>query len=151
MKQIFLPNKCIYHDVDVTIFNYKLGQIPLFPDYFYVNHTLLKFAILTAKKLNIHFTKGLIITGDTFLNDHKSKKRILKYFSKSIAIDMESCAIAQTAFMFKVPLLIIKFISDFSDKNSKQDFSQSFFNHSKKIAKILSCIFLYFNHTMLKK
>ncbi|WP_343183690.1 5'-methylthioadenosine/adenosylhomocysteine nucleosidase [Buchnera aphidicola] len=113
-----IPNKLCYHDVDMTQFNNSIGQIEGFPKKFKVN---LNFFLKTKKffkKNNIKFKTGLSLSGDQFINNKKKVKKILKFFPKSISVDMESAAIAQTCYIFKTPFLIIRTISDFSNNNS---------------------------------
>ncbi|WP_343192751.1 5'-methylthioadenosine/adenosylhomocysteine nucleosidase [Buchnera aphidicola (Taiwanaphis decaspermi)] len=140
---ILIPNKIGYHDVDVTAFKYKLGQIPKIPAFMKINKIIFnkfKNKIISEKKI----ITGLLLTGDQFINKKRSIN-ILKKFPKAIAVDMESCAISHVCYKFKIPIIVIKSISDFSNEKSHYDFknflSLSVYNSSK----ILFCVLENFN------
>ena len=59
---------------------------------------------------NLH--KGLICSGDQFIDTMESVKRIKNNFSEALAVDMESGAIAQVCYLCKVPFLALRVISD---------------------------------------
>ncbi len=63
---------------------------------------------------------GLIITGDQFI-DHQNFQEIPEEFQNAIAVDMESAAVAQVAFNFKVPFIIIRGISDVVNNENNYD------------------------------
>ncbi len=132
---IIIANKIKYHDVDITSFGYKLGQIPQTPKYFKINKKIIKKTKKKINKKNIHI--GEIISGDKFINNYKNIK---KKFPKSISVDMESASIAQTCFLFKKKFLCIKIISDKSNKKSNIDFKKNINKISNKINKLLHSI-----------
>ncbi|WP_367679099.1 5'-methylthioadenosine/S-adenosylhomocysteine nucleosidase [Buchnera aphidicola] len=141
IQDIIIPNQCCYHDVDVSKFHYKMGQVPGYPNFFYTNRLLIKKTVISLKKLNYKYKIGMITTGDTFVSNKVLKKEIIHKFPNAIVADMESCAIAQIAYVFKVPFLIIRFISDFSNENADLDFKKSFLYPSKMISKIIKLTF----------
>ncbi len=133
-QDIIIANKIRYHDVNITKFGYKLGQIPKTPEYY-------KTKIPKIKKINKYYKYpiyiGELISGDKFINKYQ---KIKKKFPKAISVDMESAAIAQTCFNFNIPLICIKIISDKSNKTSKKDFCKNIYKTSIKINKILHLI-----------
>ena len=62
------------------------------------------------------------LTGDQFINDSKKKEYIKDNFS-AIACEMEGAAIAQVAYVNKVPFCVIRAISDKADGSSHVDFA----------------------------
>ncbi|WP_417903196.1 5'-nucleosidase (plasmid) [Borreliella andersonii] len=80
------------------------------------------------------------MTGDRFI-DHQNLQEILEEFQNTIAIDMESAAMAQVAFNFKIPFIIIQGISDIvNNENNYDDYkkfirkaSGEFYKNSRKI------------------
>ncbi len=91
-----------YSDVDVTMFDYELGQIPGMPEvYFCVEN---RFDLKEAKL-------GKIASQDTFAT-HEYKNFYKEEYSDYIAIDMESCAIAQTCYTLNKDFIAIRAISD---------------------------------------
>ncbi len=134
-QDLIICNKIRYHDVNITKFGYKLGQIPKTPEYYETNKLIIK-KIKTKIKKN-KFYIGELITGDKFISKYKNIK---KKFPKAINVDMEGAAIAQTCFFFKIQLICIKIISDKSNQKSKKDFYKNINIISNKINKILHLI-----------
>ncbi len=136
-QDIIIANKIRYHDVNITEFGYKLGQIPKTPKYYKTKIP----TIDKIKKINKYYKYntyiGELISGDKFINKYQ---KIKKNFPKAISVDMESAAIAQTCFIFNTPLICIKIISDKSNKESKKDFYKNIYKISIKINKILHWI-----------
>lgn len=55
---------------------------------------------------------GLICSGDQFISDHSQLRVIKDNFPDVLAVDMESAAIAQTCFLWQVPFMSVRVISD---------------------------------------
>lgn len=55
---------------------------------------------------------GLICSGDQFISDHSQLQRIKAQFPETLAVDMESAAIAQTCYLHKVPFVSFRVLSD---------------------------------------
>ncbi len=132
---IIIANKIKYHDVNITSFGYKLGQIPKTPKYFKINKKIITKIKKKINKKNIHI--GEIISGDKFIKNYKKTKI---FFPKSLSVDMESASIAQTCWFFKKKFLCIKIISDKSNKKSKKDFYKNINKISKKINELIHII-----------
>lgn len=125
IKDIIIPNKTSYYDVDVSIFNYSIGQIPKYPKFFFIDSELLAIAKKCMYKLNYKFKSGLVLTGDSFVHKKNTLLSIIKHFPRAVAIDMESTAIAQVCYNFKKPILIIRAISDYSNKSASFNFKKN--------------------------
>lgn len=74
-----------------------------------------------ATALNIHHETGLIASGDQFIGSVSQKRSITADFC-AIACEMEGAAIAQTAYLNRVPFCIIRAISDDADGNAAESF-----------------------------
>ena len=68
--------------------------------------------------------KGLIVTGDSFMNDPDRVEFVRGKFSDLYAVEMEAAAIAQVAFLFKTPFVIIRSLSDIAGKESNISFDK---------------------------
>ena len=55
---------------------------------------------------------GLLCCGDRFIVSKKEMLQIKQRYPEALAVDMESAAIAHTCFLYKIPLLSIRQISD---------------------------------------
>lgn len=111
-----------YYDVDVTIFGYKIGQVPQMPDFYKPDENLLATAQKIALDLKIPFHTGLIISGDSFISQKSQLEFLQKHFREAICVEMEAAALAQTAYMYKIPFLILRSLSDKADSSSSVDF-----------------------------
>ncbi len=120
---VVIATELRYHDADARGFGYELGQIPGMPEKYVASPDLLdKARSLPADGRRIlHF--GPIVSGDSFLSDSEDIARLLGNFPGSIAVEMESTAIAQACYLMGLPFLVIRAISDRADGNSPEDFS----------------------------
>lgn len=95
-----------YHDVWCGPES-ELGQVQGLPLYFEGAKRLLD---LVPDREGIH--KGLICSGDQFIDTLDAVSRIKGNFPEAMAVDMESGAIAQVCHLNKVPFLALRVISD---------------------------------------
>lgn len=80
---------------------------------------------------------GSIVSGDKFITQTSEKNSIIKDFPLALAVDMESCSIAQTCHIYKTPFVSIRIISDGCDGEEYEDFWANVgkwaFNTTKRI------------------
>lgn len=95
-----------YHDVWCGPES-ELGQVQGLPLYF---EGALRLLNLVPDREGIH--KGLICSGDQFIDTLDAVNRIKGNFPDALAVDMESGAIAQVCYLNKVPFLALRVISD---------------------------------------
>lgn len=95
-----------YHDVWCGPES-EQGQVQGLPLYFEGAQRLLN---LVPDREGIH--KGLICSGDQFIDTLDAVSRIKGNFPEALAVDMESGAIAQVCHLNKVPFLALRVISD---------------------------------------
>jgi len=135
----------VYHDVDVTAFNYAPGQIPRQPPVFPVDEKLVKMAeesVDELKKENVlpvSFThrRGLIGSGDTFMFESERIANVRKIFPEMAAVEMEGAAIAHCCCLFSVPVLVIRALSDVAGTQSPVSFKEFLPVASKHSAEIV--------------
>lgn len=114
-----------HHDVDVTAFGYEYGQVPQLPAAFLADSKLVAIAEAAAKEIeDIQIVKGLIATGDSFMQDPVRVDFVRTKFEDLQAVEMEAAAIAQVAHQFQVPFVIIRSLSDIAGKESNVSFDQ---------------------------
>ncbi|XJZ26308.1 5'-methylthioadenosine/S-adenosylhomocysteine nucleosidase [Bacillota bacterium Lsc_1132] len=114
-----------HHDVDVTAFGYEYGQVPQLPPAFLADEKLVATAESAAKEISdIQIVKGAIATGDSFMNDPDKVEFVRTKFADLQAVEMEAAAIAQVAYQFDVPFVIIRSLSDIAGKESNVSFDQ---------------------------
>lgn len=118
---VVLATKVLYSDVDMTAAaagSYPMGQIDGMPKYFTPSYHLVK---------NLDsITLGTILTGDQFVyNYEKTNALVEEHFNNYdvVAFDMESGAISQTAYLNRIPFIIIRAISDIIGSTSAFDYN----------------------------
>lgn len=110
---IVIADKVCYIDVDAHEFGYECGQVPGFPLYFEADQKYIESKLNILKESNFSFKiwNGLIASSDTFMTRDKiSKFPILEI--KPFCVEMEAAAVGQSAYLMKVPFVIIRSISD---------------------------------------
>ena len=96
---IVMADEVAYHDVDLTKFNYKIGQVPNQPQFF------------KTSNLFDWVNKSKFLSGDKFINQ-KEMKIVKSNFPNGQVIDMESAAIGHVANKFNIKWDILRIISD---------------------------------------
>lgn len=121
---IVIADCLIHHDVDVTGFGYKKGQMAGMPEQYYPDSDYMRIAKHVCRLLNIEPILGSIVSGDQFINQQSDVRRIMKEFPQAKACEMESAAIAQTAYILETPYIIIRAISDSADEQAAVSFDE---------------------------
>lgn len=122
---VVISSEVRHHDVDVTIFGYEYGQVPQMPPAFLADERLITIAEECAKEIEeIQVVKGLVATGDSFMHDPERVEFVRGKFPELQASEMEAAAIAQVAYQFGVPFVIIRSLSDIAGKESNISFDQ---------------------------
>lgn len=126
IADIVLSTDALQHDVDATGFGYDLGVIPrMEQSVFQADASLVDLAKMVCKEvlpsLGIH--TGRIVSGDQFISDAKKKEWLVKTFN-GYCTEMEGAAIAQAAYLNKIPFLIIRAISDKADQSAEMAYSE---------------------------
>lgn len=135
---VIISTEVRHHDVDVTIFGYEYGQVPRMPAYFAPDEKLVTVASKSAEKIDgIQIVKGLIASGDSFMNDPERVEFIRTKLPDLYAAEMEAAAIAQVAHQFEVPFVIIRSLSDIAGKESNISFDQFLETAAKNSAELI--------------
>ncbi|MDE6688797.1 MAG: 5'-methylthioadenosine/S-adenosylhomocysteine nucleosidase [Prevotella sp.] len=109
VQDVVVSTELAYHDVycGTAVDNStQYGQVQGLPARYPADPWLLA----KANLLNVH--SGLIVTGDWFVDSKTKMAEIIEKFPEAKAVDMESCAIAQTCYLNKVPFISFRVISD---------------------------------------
>ena len=135
----------VYHDVDVTAFNYAPGQLPGQPQIFPVDEKLVKLAEKAVDELkqekslpdSFNHCRGLIGSGDIFMHEPDRINAVRKLFPELAAVEMEGAAIAHCCHLFSVPMLVIRSLSDIAGTESPMSFTEFLPVASKHSAQIV--------------
>ena len=121
---IVVSTSAMYHDVDATVFGYQKGEIPQmgvvsFP----ADEGLRQAAVRAVQETapDVQVFEGQIISGDQFISSRKVKQKLMRDFHGFCA-EMEGAAIAQTAYLNKIPFVIIRAISDKADESVQESY-----------------------------
>ena len=108
VQNVVVSTQLAYHDVycGTAIGQSVYGQVQGLPARFDADPHLLEVAIKTGAK------PGLIVTGDWFVDSKEKMREIVGHFPEAKAVDMESAAIAQACYIYKVPFISFRVISD---------------------------------------
>ena len=114
VQDIVVSSELCYHDVycgkaidDTTVY----GQVQGLPARYQADPELLRKAI-SLPTSNIRLHPGLIVTGDWFVDSKDKMREIIGHFPEAKAVDMESCAIAQTCYINNVKFISFRVVSD---------------------------------------
>lgn len=106
VMDVIVGSSIAYHDVwcgPGTIY----GEASGYPLYFESDK---RFSSLIPERTDIK--RGLICSGDKFIASLEEVQTIQKAFPQVLAVDMESATIAQVCYLRKVPVLVMRVISD---------------------------------------
>ncbi len=109
VMDVVAGDRVVYHDVDCGPEN-EAGQVQGLPATYESNRKLYHCAL--GIKTETRVLGGLICSGDQFITDHKQLAVIKSRFPEGMAVDMESGAIAQVCYLYEVPFLSFRIISD---------------------------------------
>lgn len=98
------------------------GQLVGLPSLFHADGSLVEKALSLHCSTPIH--SGLMVSGDWFVDSREKMREILGHFPDAKAVDMESCAIAQACYLYGIPFVSFRVISDvpLSDEKAAQYF-----------------------------
>ena len=131
IQNVVVSNQLAYHDVycGEAIGPSVYGQVQGLPPRFEADPHLLAKAL----KLNIGLASpkvhpGLIVTGDWFVDSKEKMQEIISHFPEAKAVDMESAAIAQTCYLYNVPFISFRVISDIPLRDTHASQYHDFWN-----------------------
>lgn len=132
---IVIGEKLVQHDFDITAFGYEKGEISETGRFFESDKELIE-KCMKVKIDNIQIILGTIASGDIFCTDVNMKEKIRTKFN-SECVEMEGASIAQTAYLCKVPFLVIRAISDIPNGNNHIDYDQFVEKAAKNCAEFI--------------
>lgn len=138
---IVVSEDAVVHDFDVTPLGYKPGEIPGVGTLSFPADSYLKECAISAVKEaapDINVFSGRVVSGDQFIAGNEKKKAIIDQFG-GMCTEMEGAAIAQVAYLNRVPFVIIRAISDKADNSGSEDYP----SFEKKAARHCAAIVEY--------
>lgn len=113
-----------YHDVDVRLFGYALGQVPGTDPLFSSPCVFIDDFLASHKNSGWKVVKGMILSGDQFISDKDCTDILRENFPLAKAVEMEGAAVAHISSLYQVPCIIIRAISDKADRTAKTSYTE---------------------------
>ena len=113
ITEVVVARECVYHDAYCGK-DCEYGQLLGMPARFAAPSELVDKA-LSLNDLDSglpHIHAGLTVSGEWFVDTKEKMRSILDHFPEAMAVDMESCSIAQTCHIYGVPFISFRIISD---------------------------------------
>ena len=135
---IVVSSDALQHDMDARQFGYARGEIPRMDTVsFPADPELVALAKAACEEVNpdIRVFVGRVVTGDQFIAERSVKNEIASW-TEGYCTEMEGAAIAQAAYLNKVPFVIVRAISDKADDSATMDyptFEAQAIEHSVKL------------------
>ena len=120
---LVVSKDAMYHDFDCVHFGYEFGKVPgmdvvAFP----ADEAMIGYACAAAEAVNPgHSRVGRVASGDLFVAEKAAKDRIIER-TQALCTEMEGAAIAHAAYRSKVPVVILRAISDKADDSAEMDY-----------------------------
>lgn len=121
---IVISTEVVHHDVDATAFDYEYGQVPQMPRTFHADKQLINKTRQALEKIDVSYGKGMIATGDSFMDDEDHVALVKGKFPMMIAAEMEAAAVAQVCYQYETPFVVIRALSDIAGKQSAISFDE---------------------------
>ena len=81
-------------------------------------------------KTPITIHQGLLVSGDKFIETSDEKQKIKNLFPTALAVDMESAAMAEVCYLYNVPFLALRIISDVPGCDTQAEQYQKFWQNA---------------------
>ncbi len=138
---IIIGDEVAYHDVDLTGFGYQMGQQAQMPPTFKADSSLVSIAKEISKEHHKEVHCGLIVSGDSFINDPDRLRIIQNNFPKALAVEMEASAISQVCHLFQIPFVVLRAISDKAGEGTTESY-ETFVEKAGKLSASMNINFI---------
>lgn len=123
---VVLATELIEHDFDCTAFGMKPGEIPRMQEsIFKCDIDLLRIAEKSLEKVmgKNRVKKGIIVSGDQFIASKEKIKWLGETFNAQCT-EMEGASVAHVCYLFELPFVVLRAVSDKADGSAHVDFKQ---------------------------
>ncbi len=130
-----ISTSCQEHDLDASTLGFPRGAIPFQEVSEYpADPHLIEFALTAGNSLkDIQVRKGKVLSGDQFITDSK----LVSWLRSELAgdcVEMEGAAVAHVCYLFQIPYVVIRSMSDRADHAAPVNFIEF-----TQLAAIRSC------------
>ena len=132
-----LGEKVVQYDMDTSAIGDPVGFISgANKIYFDCDNDLVGQLEQILSRNGVNYKKGVVATGDRFVNDSALVKKLRDDFD-AVGADMESASIGHVCYINEKPFAILRSMSDSADENSDDDYAISLEDAVKTNAKII--------------
>ncbi len=117
---IVIADKVCQHDMDTSPLGDPVGYISGVDKIYFDTDKAAQEAFLSVAPNAI---LGTIASGDQFIADTEKAQNIVDIFG-AIGCDMEGGAVGQTAYLFGIPFISVRCISDYADERASMSFEE---------------------------
>ncbi len=127
---IVMANFLVQHDVDLTAFGRRRGDVPSVGRMLESDPTMLKRMndayddIFGGRSNRPQMVVGTIVSGDRFISDKATIAGLQREFG-AVATEMEGAAVAQVCQMNSRPFVVVRTISDDASSDATDQFSKN--------------------------
>lgn len=124
VASIAISSHLVQHDLDTSPLGDPVGMISGIKIVkLEANQDIINRVKAAVEQCGLSYEIGVIASGDQFVNGQDKKDYIKNTFG-AIACEMEGAAVAQVAYVNKVPFCVIRAISDKADGSSHVDYNE---------------------------
>ncbi|MEZ5359484.1 MAG: 5'-methylthioadenosine/adenosylhomocysteine nucleosidase [Candidatus Zixiibacteriota bacterium] len=133
---IVMANYLVQHDVDLTAFGRRLGEVPSVGRMMEADPIMLRRMnkaydeVFAGRSDRPQMVVGTIVSGDKFISDKNIIASLQREFG-AVATEMEGAAVAQVCLMNSRPFVVVRTISDDASEGAGDQF-----NHTLEMAPI---------------
>lgn len=133
---VVIGEATMYHDADSRAFGYELGQVPSMPARYKAPENLVEGFLEAYRNTDLNATVGLILSGDQFIHSVEKVNWLYETFPGAQCAEMEGAAVAQVAYKFGIPCIVIRSISDTASQDAEVLFEEFVVTAGKNAAKV---------------
>ncbi|MDO4289208.1 MAG: 5'-methylthioadenosine/adenosylhomocysteine nucleosidase [Eubacterium sp.] len=131
---LVIGKDAVQYDMDASAFGHPVGEIPNMDiTYFPADERLVNLAKNAASGLGAIALVGRILTADKGVGSTALKEQLRADFDGA-CVEMEGAAIAQAAYINKIPYCVIRSISDNADDSAAETYEENFAQSMKNAA-----------------
>ena len=120
---VVIASDSVQYDVDFSKIGYSWGGIPaLDKTYFQADPNLVALAKCAGAALSAQYITGRVVTGDRFIADAVKANDLASTWSAT-GVDAETGALAECAYMYGVPFVSVKAVSNSGGANAVGEYT----------------------------
>ncbi|CAM3856081.1 5'-methylthioadenosine/adenosylhomocysteine nucleosidase [Alkalicoccus chagannorensis] len=144
---IVFSTSCQQHDMNAAPLGFEPGEIPMFegPSDFPSDAAwIARFRKAASEREDITWHAGKIVSGDQFIADKETAALLRDQFGAD-CIEMEGAAAAQIAWMYSIPYVVLRAVSDKANGEAPESFQQWLYEAAEKSSSLVAEVILQYS------